>query len=78
MNQKERAERERRFWDRYIKIINDQGIKQPYDRWHVRRAEEFIRAFPDRKLSEVDAVRYRAPSLFLGNDLTRWAKLNDP
>lgn len=51
----ERADRERRFWDRYIQLLNNQGIEQPFDRWHVRRAEEFIRAFPDRKLAEIGA-----------------------
>jgi hypothetical protein len=28
------AEQEQRFWDRYIKVLNDQGIKPPSDRWH--------------------------------------------
>lgn len=48
----ERAERERRFWDRYIKILHKQGITPPFDRWHVIRAEQFLKAFPDRKLAD--------------------------
>jgi integron integrase len=41
-----------RFWDRFIKNIYNQGVKPPADRWYVRRAEEYIQAHPDRKLSD--------------------------
>lgn len=46
------TERERRFWDRYIKHLNDQGIGPPYDRWHVIWAERYIHAFPELRLAE--------------------------
>lgn len=70
----ERADRERRFWDRYIQLLNNQGIKHPFDRWHVRRAEEFIRAFPDRKLAEIGADEVSAYLTETGSkgDLKPW------
>lgn len=40
-----------KFWDRYIHLLNKQGIKEPFDRWHVKRAEQYIAAYPDRKLT---------------------------
>ena len=39
-----------RFWDRYIDSLHKQGIKPPVDRWYVRRSEQYITAFPDKKL----------------------------
>jgi len=55
MVQEDRVERERRFWDRYIQLLHNQGIFPPYDRWHVRRAEAFIHAFSGRKLGDIGA-----------------------
>ena len=46
------AEQEQRFWERYIKSLNDQGINQPADRWHVVWAERYIRAFPGLRLAD--------------------------
>ena len=40
-----------RFWDRYIDSLHKQGIKPPVDRWYVRRSEQYITAFPDKKLA---------------------------
>ena len=53
MSEALREERERRFWDRYLKLLHDQGVKPPADRWHVVRAEGCIRAFPGQKLAEL-------------------------
>ncbi len=53
MREESRAVRERRFWGRYIEVLNKQGIKPPFDKWHVRRAEAFIRAFPNRRLADL-------------------------
>lgn len=55
MGETTREDRERRFWDRYLKILHSHGIRPPFDRWHVVRAEQFIRAFPDRRLGELGA-----------------------
>ena len=55
MGQVSREERQRRFWDSFIQLLHEQGVKPPADRWHVVRAEGFIRAFPGRKLAELTA-----------------------
>ena len=44
MSEALREERERRFWERYIKLLHVHGVKPPADRWHVVRAEGFIRS----------------------------------
>ena len=41
-----------RFWDKYIKYISDQGVKQSITRWYVIRAEQYIKAFPNKRLAE--------------------------
>lgn len=53
MSEASREERERRFWDRYLEILHNQGVTPPSDRWHVVRAERFILAFPGRRLAEL-------------------------
>jgi len=40
-----------RFWDKYIAIIHEKGIKEPFDRWFVIRARHYIEAFPDKRLA---------------------------
>jgi len=42
-----------RFWDRYIQALRKQGVKPPFDRWHVRRAEQFIKAHPEQGLLDL-------------------------
>jgi len=42
-----------RFWDRYIQELRKQGVKPPFDRWHVKRAEQFIKAHPNQRLREL-------------------------
>ena len=41
-----------RFWDNYIKYISDQGVKQSITRWYLVRAEQYIKAFPNKRLSD--------------------------
>lgn len=41
----------KRFWDRYIEFLHKHGINPPFDRWYVRRCEQYITAFPDKKLT---------------------------
>ena len=36
----------RSFWDRYVKMVRDSGVKPPFDRWMVLRAEQYIAAHP--------------------------------
>ena len=50
-----------RFWGKYIKYIVDQGVKQTTTRWYVVRVEQYIKAFPKKKLAEhgpIDVVGY--------------------
>ena len=41
-----------RFWDKYIKYIADHGVKQSITRWYVIRAEQYIKAFPNKRLAD--------------------------
>lgn len=52
MSKEANTEQERRFWDRYIKMLHDQGIRPPSDRWHVVWAEHYIRAFSGLRLAD--------------------------
>ncbi len=40
-----------RFWDRYLEQLRNQGVKPAAERWYVRRAEQYIQAFPDKRLA---------------------------
>lgn len=42
----------RKFWDRYINQLQKQGVKSKTLRWYVIRAEQYLKAFPDRKLAD--------------------------
>jgi hypothetical protein len=42
----------RSFWDRYIQRLYESGIKPPFDRWMVVRAEQYIATHPDRRLAD--------------------------
>ena len=39
-----REDKIRSFWDRYINKLHESGITPPFDRWMVRRAEDYIAA----------------------------------
>lgn len=41
----------RLFWDNYLNRIHKTGVKQPFDRWYVRRAEEYIAASRGKRLA---------------------------
>ena len=41
-----------RFWERYIEILQKQGITKPFDRWYVLRAQGYIDARPGLRLKE--------------------------
>lgn len=55
MSEASREDRERRFWDNYLELLHKQGVKPPADRWHVVRAEGFIRSFQGLKLADLSA-----------------------
>lgn len=41
-----------RFWDNFIEKTKTYGVKPATVRWHVRRAEEYIKAHSERRLAE--------------------------
>jgi hypothetical protein len=51
-NLSSQGEKLRSFWDRYVKKLNESGVKPPFDRWMVIRAEQYIAAHPDRRAAE--------------------------
>jgi hypothetical protein len=51
-NLSSQEEKIRSFWDRYVRRVHESGVQPPFDRWMVRRAEQYIAAHPDRRLSE--------------------------
>ena len=63
-----RADRERRFWERYGKALIRQGVKPSNVRWYALRAKQFIRAFPGRRLSQLSADEVSRYLENLGND----------
>ena len=48
-----------RFWDRYINLVRNQGVKPPFDRWYVIRAEQYFgsveRRLLDHRLSDLES-----------------------
>jgi integron integrase len=44
-----------RFWDRFVDRARKKGVKEPALRWHVLRAEEYLKMFPDKRLSDHSA-----------------------
>ena len=44
-------EAQSRFWDRYINFLSRQGVKETTRRWYVRRAEDYLKAYKDKKLA---------------------------
>jgi vacuolar-type H+-ATPase subunit H len=40
-----------RFWDRFVERARKNGVKVTAVRWHVLRAEQYLKAFPDKRLS---------------------------
>ena len=41
----------RRFWDKYIILLGNQGINPGQQRWFVRRVEEYISHYSTQKLA---------------------------
>ncbi|SFM65708.1 hypothetical protein SAMN05421721_1194 [Ectothiorhodospira mobilis] len=47
------TDKERVFWSRFSKHLIQKGIKPESVRWYRIRAEQFIRAFPRRRLASL-------------------------
>lgn len=41
-----------RFWDNFVEKTKTYGLKPATVRWHVKRAEEYIKAHPERRLAD--------------------------
>lgn len=68
------AELVERFWDRFIDIVHKYGVKKPFDRWYVIRAEEYIKAYPDKRLQDHNRSDVESWLAALGrnNNLKSW------
>jgi integron integrase len=63
-----------RFWDSFIKHLSKQGVNKSEWRWYVFRAEQYIKSFSDKRLtnhSAEDTTRY-LESLGRRGDLEDW------
>lgn len=40
-----------KFWDRYIEVLLNHGVKQSSARWYVKRVEQYIAYYPDERLA---------------------------
>jgi hypothetical protein len=40
-----------RFWDRFTDNLLKNGLKESEVRWHIIHAEQYIKAFPERRLA---------------------------
>ncbi len=40
----------RRFWDKYLFILNNNGVKHTAQQWYTKRVEQYIAHVPDQKL----------------------------
>jgi hypothetical protein len=43
---------EERFWERFLDRARTNGVKEAALRWHVRRAEAYLKAFPGKRLGQ--------------------------
>jgi L-alanine-DL-glutamate epimerase-like enolase superfamily enzyme len=57
-----------RFWDKYIKYLVEQRVKETELRWYVFRAERYIHAFPHKRLAEHTAADVEDYFESLGRD----------
>ncbi len=39
------------FWQRFTKLIIQQGVKEKFRKWYIIRAKQYIEAFPDKRLA---------------------------
>ena len=62
-NNSSRSNGIRRFWDRYLAFIARKGVIKPSAaRWYVIRVEQYIKAFPDKRLATHATVARELPA----------------
>lgn len=57
-----------RFWDRYTHQLQSHGIKPSAAKWYVKRAEQFIAAFPNQRIRDLDPNQINDYLKSLGRD----------
>ena len=60
---------EERFWERFIDRARTKGVQETAIRWHVRRAEAYLKAFPGKPLADHcvdDVTSYLEQTVRLG------------
>ena len=62
------------LWQQYIHVLHAKGIRPPFDRWYVIRAEAFARAHQGKQLKEYtcDLVQLYLADLGRCNSLNTW------
>jgi integron integrase len=62
------------IWEQYTNILHSTGIRRPYDRWYVIRAEAFLRAHQGKPLKEYtdDLVKSYLTELGQNQSLKTW------
>jgi hypothetical protein len=40
-------ERDAKFWESFLEAVRDQGVRPPYERWYLIRAEQYLKRHPD-------------------------------
>jgi hypothetical protein len=45
-------ERDYQIWDRFLKVLQDQGINQRYWRWYMLRVEQYLKVNNDTPLEQ--------------------------
>lgn len=74
MEQDKNTDMVERFWDRFIALVRHNKVKEPFDRWYVIRAEEYIKFYEGKRLqqhSRQDVERW-LHALGRKNDLKSW------
>jgi hypothetical protein len=63
-----------RFWDRFINNLRKQGVKEKQLHWYVIRAEQYRKAFPDKRLAHhgADDINTYLRTLGRKSDMTDW------
>ena len=56
------------FWDRFIAIAASLELNRKQLRWHVRRAEHYLRAYPNKPVTEHQATDVSAYLSELGRE----------
>jgi hypothetical protein len=45
-------EKVRAFWSRFAEKVQKSGIRPPFDRWVVRRAEQYVESLGESRLAD--------------------------